>query len=343
MRALIFFVLILQLLFSSSGTAALITSPPSSLLADVFSKLGFRELAAVTAAANISIAAAVTVFAPSDSAFLTCPSCSLPLLLQEHSLPGLYSIHHLRSFAFGTKIETLARHRCLTVTSSAAAAAVAVKKVFVNGAEVTKADLFNNGRVIIHGLQGFVSHLSDLSCEVDRQTTLVVSPAPAAGIFAAHRMLKQAMMQLRASGHSIVALAMRVKYTEISELTTMTVFALDDADIFAAGEGHAYVADLGFHIVPNRLLTASELIALPPGTVLPTMERGRSLVVTTVGGGGAFTPMRINFVKIKNLDLVTNGRIVVHGLSAPFRALVRIKRMVGEEHVHVSGRGLILD
>nr|GMD68989.1 fasciclin-like arabinogalactan protein 21 [Ipomoea batatas] len=260
MRAPIFFVLILQLLFSSSGTAALITS---SLLADVFSKLGFRELAAVTAAANISIAAAAVT-------------------------------------------------------------------VFVNGAEVTKADLFNNGRVIIHGLQGFVSHLSDLSCEVDRQTTLVVSPAPAAGVFAAHRMLKQAMMQLRASGYSIVALAMRVKYTELSELTTMTVFALDDADIFAAGEGHAYVADLGLHIVPNRLLTASELIALPPGTVLPTMERGRSLVVTTAGGGGAFTPMRINFVKIKNLDLVTNERIVVHGLSAPFRALVRIKRMVGD-------------
>nr|GMD73010.1 fasciclin-like arabinogalactan protein 21 [Ipomoea batatas] len=141
MRALIFFVLILQLLFSSSATAALITSPPSSLLAGVFSKLGFRELAAVTAAANISIAAAA---------------------------------------------------------------------VFVNGAEVTKADLFNNGRVIIHGLQGFVSHLSDLSCEVDRQTTLVVSPAPADGIFAARRMLKTAMMQLRASGYSIVALAMRV-------------------------------------------------------------------------------------------------------------------------------------
>ncbi|XP_019161242.1 PREDICTED: uncharacterized protein LOC109157855 [Ipomoea nil] len=330
-RALIFFVLISQLLFSSSGTvAALITSPPSSLLADVFSELGFRELAAVTAAANISIAAAVTVFAPADSAFLTCPSCSLPLLLQEHSLPGLYSIHYLRTFAFGTKIETLAPDRCLTVTSSAAAAAA--KKVFVNGAEVTKADLFNNGRVIIHGLQGFVSHLSHLSCQLDRQTTLVVSPepSPAAAIFAAHRLLKQAMMQLRASGYSIVALAMRVKYPELSELTTMTVFALDDASIFASGEGHAYVADLGFHIVPNRLLTASELIALPPGTVLPTMERGRNLVVTTAGGGGAFTPLRINFVKIKNLDVVTNGRIVVHGPSAPFLGMVRIKRMEGQ-------------
>ncbi|KAL3531332.1 hypothetical protein ACH5RR_010654 [Cinchona calisaya] len=295
---------------------------PPSLFATILSTLGFQELSSVTTNANLSLITPTTIFAATDSTLLTCPSCSLPLLLQEHSLPGLYTLHFLRNLAFGTKIETFAPDRCLTITASHInpSDAVATRKVFVNGVEITKPDLFNNGLVIVHGIQGFISHLSPASCTVEKMTTLAYPdpPPPTAAFLIKHSMMKETMAQLRFRGFSLVALAMRIKYPELSDLKSMTVFAIDDASIFAGGEGHAYVTDLMYHIVPNRILQGSHLMGLPSETVIPTMERGQKLVITTAGGGGPLAPMRINYVKIKNFDLVSNTRIVVHALSTPF-------------------------
>ncbi|KAL2510689.1 Uncharacterized protein Adt_16289 [Abeliophyllum distichum] len=322
----LFLILLTSIFISTTSTAALAPSlhpSPPSLFANILSTLGFQDLSAATAHANLSIATPTTIFAPTDSSLLTCPSCSIPLLLQEHSLPGLYPLHFLRTLAFGTKIETFAPNRCLTITSSPSATSFATKKVFINGVEITKPDLFNNGLLIIHGLQGFISHLSPLSCSVERMTTLSFPqhPPSTAAFFMMRLMLKDSMMRLRISGYSVLALAMRVKYPELSDLKFMTLFALDDSSIFAGGSGHSYVADIGFHVVPNRLLMAADLASLPKGTELPTMEKGQSLVITTAGGGGPLAPMRINYMKIKDFDMVYNKKIVVHGLSMPFPRL----------------------
>lgn len=154
-------------------------------------------------------------------------------------------------------------------------------------------------------------------------------------------MLKEAMAELRARGFSLVALAMRAKYPELADLKSMTLFAIDDGSIFAGGGGHAYVTDLMYHIVPNRILKGSHLMSLPPETVIPTMEHGQELVVTTAGGGGPLAPLRINYMKIKNLDLVSNKRIVVHALPNPFphvhrRTAFREKQATCD--AHQSGR-----
>ncbi|KAK6141386.1 hypothetical protein DH2020_024877 [Rehmannia glutinosa] len=248
------------------------------------------------------------------------PPSPPPRALPPRPLP----LHFLRTLAFGTKIASLAANRCLTVTASAGP--TATRKVFINGVEITKPDLFNNGFHIVHTLQGFVAHLSPLSCAIEAMTTLSFTqkpPPPVAAFFIMRLMLKDAMTRLRISGYSTVALAMRVRYAELSGLKSMTLFAIDDESIFldggGGGGGHAYVADLGFHVVPNRLLMAADLIGLPKGTALPTMERGRKLVVTSAGDGGPLAPTRINYVKVKRFDLVHNKRIVVHGLSMPFR------------------------
>lgn len=291
------------------------SSYTASLTATILSALGFQNLSA--AAANFSGTTPTTIFGPMDSSLLTCPSCSIPLLLREHSVLGLYPLRFLRTLAFGTRIGTLAADRCLTVTSGAA------QKVFINGVEITKPDLFNNGLLIVHALQGFVSHLSPLSCAVENMTTLSFpqQPPPTAAFLIARSMLKDAMTRLRVGGYSLVALAMRLKYSDLSDLRSMTLFAIDDESIFldGGGEGRAYVADMGFHIVPNMLLTAADLIALPRGAELPTMESGRFLVVTSAGDGGPLAPTRINFAKVKRFDVVRNQRIVVHGLSTPLR------------------------
>ncbi|MCD7467241.1 hypothetical protein HAX54_004567 [Datura stramonium] len=329
-----------------------------SLLANVLSSLGFQHLSTAATAVNLSTTATpITVFAPADSSLFTCPTCSLPLLLQEHSVPGLYPLHFLRSLAFGTKLETLAPNRCLTVTFSTASRD---PTVFINGVEVTQSDLFNNGLILVHGLRGFVSHLSPLSCNVERMSSLSfdsfpppnsVSSLSSASPFSIMRfMLKDSIIRLRSSGYSIVALALRVKYPELSELKAMTVFALEDASIFASG-GHAYLPNFRFHVVPNRRIMAGEMVSLPAGTVLPTMESEQKLVVTTAGGGGVLAPMKINYVRIVHFDLLHNSRIVVHVVSVPFPHMHHLPAdqksfvQMEQSHAHcdVSGSGGVCD
>ncbi|EYU46572.1 hypothetical protein MIMGU_mgv1a0210682mg, partial [Erythranthe guttata] len=123
--------LVISFLSAAESTPPL---PPyanyTSLTATILSTLGFRDLVAA-GAASLSAATPTTIFAPTDSSLLTCPTCCIPLLLQEHSVPGLYPLHFLRTLAFGTKIGTFAANRCLTVTTTSSAAAS--KEVFING------------------------------------------------------------------------------------------------------------------------------------------------------------------------------------------------------------------
>lgn len=309
------------------------SAPPN--IGSILWTLGFEELSAAASAANLSSGGPTTIFAPSDASLDTCPTCSASLLLQEHSVPGLYPLHFLRRFAFGTKIESFAANRCLTVTASPDPT-TARKKVFINGAEIAKPDFFNNGLVVVHAIQGYVSHLSPLSCAVEHMTTLSF-PRRASTLSIMRFMLKDAMRALRVGGYSIVALSIRLKFPQLLELKSLTLFAIDDVSVFVGGGrgGQLYVAEMGFHIVPNRLLTAADLMGLGNGTVLPTMERGRDLVVTSAGGGGPLAPMRINFVKVDRFDLVVNKRVAVHGLSTPFRDVDR-KWFSGQESGSVA-------
>ncbi|CAI9104448.1 OLC1v1003116C1 [Oldenlandia corymbosa var. corymbosa] len=306
-----------------------LTAYPATLFASILASLGFQELSSAAINANLSTTTPVTIFAPSDSSLLTCPSCSVPLLLQEHAVPGLYSLDYLRKLAFGTKIETLSPDYCLTVTNSAGQNDSS-KSVFVNGVEISHPDMFYNGAVMVHGLQGFVSHLSPLSCNVERLTSLSfpqpwLFKAPTSSVM--RLMLKDAIIRLRFSGYSIVSLALKVKFAELSQLKAMTVFALDDVAIFS-GAGQAYLHHFRFHVVPNRRLTAAVLVSLQPATVLPTMEIGQNLVVTTAGGGGPLAPMKINYVKVTTLNLLHNSRIVVHAVSTALPHM----------HHHLSGK-----
>lgn len=261
-----------------------------------------------------------TLFAPTDASIRSCSSCSVVRLLREHIVPGLFSYDYLRKLAFGTKIETMDPGRCITVTSSNDGNNFT--KIYIGGVEITRPDLFNNGLVVVHGLQGYVAQLSPFSCNIERMTSLsfpdnrqaaaqqsVQNPA-----YIMRLMLRDAMLRLRNSGFSILALAMKLKSIELMNLQNITVFALDDVSIFAGS--HAYVNNIRFHIIPNRLLAISDLEKISSGTLLPTLESGQSLMVTTTAGG--FTPMRINYVRIKVPDVMRNLKIVVHSIYLPF-------------------------
>lgn len=262
-----------------------------------------------------------TLFAPNDASIRACgaASCSVTRLLREHIVPGLFSHEYLKKLAFGTKIETMDPGRCITITSAADYQTNATK-IFIGGVEITRPDLFNNGLLVIHGLQGFIAPLSPFSCNVERMNSLSFPyqphhhPSSTVPFYLMRLMIRDAMLRLRNTGFSVLSLAMKVKYAELVNLNNMTVFALDDQSIFSGS--HTYVSNVKFHIVPNRLLPISELEKIPVGTMLPTLEKGQSLVVTAAGGGAA--PIRINFVRIKVPDVIRNLKIVVHSVYLPF-------------------------
>ncbi|PSR86506.1 Fasciclin-like arabinogalactan protein [Actinidia chinensis var. chinensis] len=308
-----------------------------SPFAPILAQLGFHELATAADSHSSTTTASwrgpTTIFAPTDASLLTCPSCSVRLLLQEHTVAGLYPFRRLHTLSFGTKIETLASNRCITITSEIAGNS---STLFAGGMEITRPDLYNNGAVVVHGIQGFVSHLSPISCNVELATSLSFPPPPPMeGFFIMRLMLDDAMLRLRISGFSVLALALRVKYSDLLDMRSMTIFALDDEGIFAGG--HSFVSDLCLHVVPNRRLMEADLESLPAATVLPTMEWGRSLVVTTRGGEGPLEPMRLNYVKVTIPDLIYNLKIAVHGVARPFP---RVNQTAAVELANIGRCGL---
>ncbi|KAL2482545.1 fasciclin-like arabinogalactan protein 21 [Forsythia ovata] len=80
---------------------------------------------------------------------------------------------------------------------------------------------------------------------------------------------------------------------------------------------------------------------------MPTMEKGQSLVITTANGGSPLTPMRINYMKIKDFDMVYNKKIVVHGLSMPFPRLNPMLEMgfteTEKSRISISENGEVFD
>ncbi|XP_043694499.1 fasciclin-like arabinogalactan protein 21 [Telopea speciosissima] len=294
------------------------STTPTAPLQPILTKLGFNQLAAAIPSLSDSAfpiwnGPPSTIFAPTDASIQSCVSCSIAQLLREHMVPGIFSFDYLRKLAFGTKIETMSPGRCITVTS-----ADNNTKIYIGGAEITHPDLYNNGVIVVHGLQGFIAPLSLFSCRVEKMTSLSFSspsPAEQSQNPLMQLMMRDAMLRLRNNGFSVLSLALWIKYAELVNLNNMTIFALEDESIFAGG--HAYINSVRFHIVPNRLILAADLGKLPEGTVLPSLESGQTLVVTTAGTGGA-SSVRINYVRVRNADVMHNLKIVVHSVVWPF-------------------------
>ncbi|CAN1124019.1 Fasciclin-like arabinogalactan protein 21 [Linum perenne] len=60
----------------------------------------------------------------------------------------------------------------------------------------------------------------------------------------------------------------------------------------------------------------SEILSSPPGTCLPTLVHGKSLLITKIDGKNGSA--EINGVKISHPDIVLDGSIVIHGVLKPF-------------------------
>ncbi|KAJ3685233.1 hypothetical protein LUZ61_014397 [Rhynchospora tenuis] len=336
MAIYLFFLIIISLPFTTATSSTpppmpQDPSPPQQvhILTPILTSLGYITLSSALPSLSSPILSSwkgpITLFAPSDSSLHSClqSSCTPLRLLRDHIVPGLFPLKSLLSLPFSSKLATASSGRCLTLTSTAVLnSSDPHPKLFVNGLEITKPDLFNNGHVIIHGIEGFIAPLSPFSClhhtrpprDVPQSVTGSVVPL----------MLEDAISRLHKNGYGFVALAMRVKYPELVTLNNMTIFALTDAAIFTGA--HEYVTQVRFHIIPDQLFSHEDLMKLPTGTVFPTLVQGQHLIVTHGVGPGMVGPVgsglfSLNYVPVKDPDVVLNSRVAVHGLVVPFPRL----------------------
>ncbi|KAL6597763.1 hypothetical protein ACP70R_046568 [Stipagrostis hirtigluma subsp. patula] len=301
-------------------------------LAKVLTSLGYNEMASAAAllADSPSVArwpGAITVFAAPD-VFLqaSCPGCSRRHLLLDHIALGYFPYSDLAA-APTAKLPSASAGFCLNVASERAPFAFHHASLSVDGVEVSHPELYNDGRYVVHGLHGFLPPLSHTSCfegshHHRRHHLTAKSAATSAATDASvvRIMIREAISRLRDGGFGFVSLAMRVKFAELEKFANLTVFALDDQAIFTGG-GHGYVSEVRFHIVPEQRLTRADLLRLRPGTVLPTLSGEDQKLVITQGAGSGSDEVRINYIPVKEPDVVINSRIVVHGIYVPFPRL----------------------
>lgn len=210
--------------FSSSASPPPANEPSLSVATDftsILSSLSFQELARAVPS-TIPWSEPSTFFAPIDASVRSCPSCSVSRILSEHTIPGLFPLHYLRKLAFGIKLETHTPGRCVTVTFTINTANDnATEKVFLGGVDIARPDLFDNGFFLVHGLEGFVSHLSPLSCnsgersaapliQIHRHppvtaTETAEQDVPAGEIPLMRLMLRDSTVRLRVAGYGILA------------------------------------------------------------------------------------------------------------------------------------------
>jgi len=210
---------------------------------------------------------------------------------------------------------------CLNMTAARTPFTV---RLYVDGVEVSHPDLYNDGRYVVHGIEGVIAPLPGNSCvegpphHQHHDNLSAISAATTASF--KHMMFLEAMSRLREGRFGFVALVMRVKFAELEKLANLTVFALDDQAIFTGG-GHGYVSAVRFHIVPGHRLTRAELLRLHPGAILPTLAGEDQKLVITRGAGSDTDEVRINYMPVKEPDAVINSRVAVHGIYVPFPRL----------------------
>ncbi|XP_044400823.1 uncharacterized protein [Triticum aestivum] len=294
-------------------------------LARVLTSLGYNEMASeapllARAPPLARWPGAITVFAAPD-AFLqaSCPMCSRRHLLEQHIAMGYYPYSDLAAAAT-MKIPSASVGFCIKVATQRGPFGIHYARIYADGVEVSHPELYNDGRYVVHGLHGFLRPLTHSCFDGPHHHHLTGRSAAASAATATsvvRIMIRDAMARLRDGGYGFMALAMRVKFAELEKFANLTLYALDDPAIFVGG-GHDYVSAVRFHIVPNHRLTRADLHRLRPGTVLPTLAgEGQSLVVTHY----ANDDVRINYIPIKEPDVVVNSRIAVHGVYVPFPRL----------------------
>ncbi|XP_012849721.1 PREDICTED: protein PRRC2C-like [Erythranthe guttata] len=309
------FTLPLLCLLSLSSTAATFLPPPSSALlaADTLRTRGYTLFASVIVSFSSTANFTGTLLAPPDFAFsfatakfLTNPRPSISLL-QYHTLkpPFVLTWPDLSSHDDGDELRTFFNNNCLYLFKKSYGAEVSISSSpFRNPAlavKIRQPDLYVDEHLTVHGIDGVLDPTFARKCTVSD----VVDPAAESGSILVNRVfLDRAMRVLRRKGYSVVAAAMSVRRSDLLTLTSVTVFAVSDENLFLKPQGFRY--DFRHHVVPSRYCIAGLLASMSVGMEVGTLAPNMTLLVSSVDGA-----VNVNGVAVDVTEVYRSGWIVV--------------------------------
>ncbi|KAJ4839375.1 hypothetical protein Tsubulata_035772 [Turnera subulata] len=250
----------------------------------------------------------LTVFAPSDSAFIYSGQPNMSTLL-NHFSPLFLPLHSLKSLPPGTKIPSLS-NSSLTVTSSPSDGG----DFSLNGVKITGSAIYSDGLLVVYGVEGFIpldEANSTWNSTLWRSThNLGCSVMEGGG---KDYSFEAAVRVLESKGYDFMASFLHLQLAEFNDRTMFTVFAPDDKAVNGVlGNFSGFWSIFLRHVVPCRILW-SDLVDLGDGVMLPTYLK--DFTIRTSKDGGTLT---LNGVQVSAPAMYSNSWLVVHGINGTF-------------------------
>jgi uncharacterized surface protein with fasciclin (FAS1) repeats len=303
----------------------------------------FTTLLAAVQAADASVLetlsnpeAEYTVFAPTDEAFTALGEEALNAILADsEALTNLLLYHVVEGKLLAADLTALNGQTVTTLQGEELSVTVEEDTVFVNGAEVTTADIeAANG--VIHGINAVL--VLPEPAEVAGEATAEVPAEPQGTLvpeIVVPGTIADTVLQSAANAEApeftyllaaIFAADPAVVQTLSDESASLTVFAPTDAafaelmDIIGADEFTMIIADqqrltdlLLYHVLDGQHLAAD--VAGMSGQSTATLLEGQSLQITTDEGGNVL----VNGIQVLTTDIqASNGVIhVINGVLVP--------------------------
>ncbi|CAA0827164.1 Unknown protein [Striga hermonthica] len=307
-------------LSTHGATAAPLLPRPSStrLAADTLRDRGYTIFASLLDSMSVTTNFSSNLLAPPDFVFSSAaakflsnrrppprPSVSL-LLYHTIRSPLILSWPSLSSRDDGDKFHTLDSGNCLYLFRSPYGGEISVSSTpYKNpmvAVKIRQPDLYVDEQLAVHGIDGVLDQSFATKCNFPFPDPLAEDAVPRR---MNRRFLDRAVRALRRTGYNVVAAAMAIRKSELLSLTSVTVFAVSDENLFLKPGGFRY--NFRQHVVPARHRFANlARITTAGGTILETLSPNKTIFVDTVDG-----TVNVDGVAVDETEVYRNKWIVV--------------------------------
>ncbi|KAL3630530.1 hypothetical protein CASFOL_023514 [Castilleja foliolosa] len=303
----------------AASTAA---SPPSSaiLAADTLRTRGYSLFASMVVSLSTTANFSGTLLAPPDFAFSPTaakflnnrrptPRPSISLLLYHTIRPPLaLAWPALSSLDDGYEFHTLYNNNCLYLSRNGGEISISSSpyKNPMVAVKIRQPDLYVDEHLTVHGIDGVLDPSLSVNCNFPNPNPMADDAVPPN---VNRAFLDHAIRALRRTGYNVVAAAMGIRSSELLSLTSVTVFAVSDENLFLKPGG--FIFNFRHHVVPMRRRFAD--LAQIGGAPLDTLVPNKTVLIESVDGA-----VSVDGVAVDETEVYRNRWIVVMSVMASF-------------------------
>ncbi|KAK6162769.1 hypothetical protein DH2020_002610 [Rehmannia glutinosa] len=332
---------------ASSTTTTPILPPRSSALlaADTLSTRGYSVFASLIVSLSTKTNFSGTLLVPPDFAFSFAavkflnsrrppPRPSISLLLYHTLKPPLFlTWPALSSRVDGDELRTLYGNNCLYLFRSSYGGEVSISSTpFKNpmvAVKIRQPDIYVDDHLTVHGIDGVLDPSFAATCKnVPYPDPMAENALP---LQVNRTFLDRAMRALRRTGYNVVAAAMAIRRSDLLSLTSVTVFAVSDENLFLKPGGFRY--DFRHHVVPMRHRFDDLAKFTAGGVHLDTLAPNKTVFVDSIDGA-----VNVDGVPVDETEVYRNRWIVVVSVMTSLDDIVgsQIKPPVNGEVIDYS-------